>query len=62
MTDHTRTEKIGDDSINFCGRSSQAKNRYDTLQIGLDDANKEQFWEDLDEVVQGIPIEEKIFY
>ena len=29
MTDHTRTEKIGGDSINFCGHPSRAENRYD---------------------------------
>ena len=30
MTDHTRIEKIGGDSIYFCGHPSRAKNRYDT--------------------------------
>ena len=29
MTDHTRTEKIGGDSIDFCGHPSRAGNRYD---------------------------------
>ena len=29
MTDHTYTEKIGGDSINFCGLPSRAGNRYD---------------------------------
>ena len=29
MTDHTRTEKIGGDSINFCGLPSRAGNCYD---------------------------------
>ena len=29
MTDHTRTEKIDGDSINFCVHPSQAENRYD---------------------------------
>jgi len=30
-------------------------------QVGLDEFNKRQFWEDLDEIVQGIPIREKLF-
>ena len=30
-------------------------------QIGLDDASKRKFWDDLDVVMQGIPLEEKIF-
>ena len=30
MIDHTRTEKIGDDSIYICGHPSRAENRYDT--------------------------------
>ena len=30
-------------------------------QIGLDDTSKQQFWEDLDIVMQGIPTEENIF-
>ena len=30
-------------------------------QVGLDELNKRQFWEDLDEIVQGIPIKEKLF-
>ena len=29
MTDHTRTENIGGDSILFCGHPSRAGNRYD---------------------------------
>ena len=29
MTDHTRTEKIGGDSIYFCSHPSRAENRYD---------------------------------
>ena len=29
MIDHTRTEKIGDDSIYFCDHPSRARNRYD---------------------------------
>ena len=29
MIDHTRTEKIGSDSIYFCGLPSRARNRYD---------------------------------
>ena len=29
MTDHTRAEKIGGDSIYFYGHLSRAKNRYD---------------------------------
>ena len=31
------------------------------VQIGLDDASKRQFRDNLDVVMQGIPIEEKIF-
>ena len=31
MTDHTRTEKIGGDSIYFCGHSCRARNRYDKM-------------------------------
>ena len=34
MTDHTRIEKIGGDSINFCGHPSQARNRYDNIIFG----------------------------
>ena len=30
MTDHTRTEKIGGDSIYFLGHPSRVENRYDT--------------------------------
>ena len=30
-------------------------------QIGYDDASKRKFWDDLDVVMQGIPLEEKIF-
>ena len=30
-------------------------------QVGLDESNKRQFWENLDETVQGIPIREKLF-
>ena len=30
-------------------------------QVGLDESSKYQFWEDLDEIVQGIPIREKLF-
>ena len=30
MADHTRTENIGGDSINFCGHPCRAENRYDT--------------------------------
>ena len=33
VTDHTRTEKIGGDSISFCGPPSRAGNRYDNEQI-----------------------------
>ena len=32
-----------------------------TPQVGLDESNKRQFWEDLDEIVQDIPIREKLF-
>ena len=35
MTDHTRTEKIGGNSIYFCGHSSRAGNRYDSLATPL---------------------------
>ena len=35
MTDHTRTEKIGGDSINFYGHPSRAGNRYDSLATPL---------------------------
>jgi len=30
-------------------------------QVGLDESSKRQFWEDLDEIVQCIPIREKLF-
>ena len=30
-------------------------------QVGLDESSKCQFWEDLDEIVQGISISEKFF-
>ena len=30
-------------------------------QVGLDESSKGQFWEDLDEIVQGISIREKFF-
>ena len=30
-------------------------------QVGLDESSKRQFWDDLDEIVQGIPIREKLF-
>ena len=30
-------------------------------QIGLDESSERQFWEDLDEIVQGIPSREKLF-
>ena len=30
-------------------------------QVGLDESSKRQFWEDLDEIVQDIPIREKLF-
>ncbi|XP_058189384.1 uncharacterized protein LOC131306970 [Rhododendron vialii] len=30
-------------------------------QVGLDDLTKEQFWEQMDDVVQGIPFGEKLF-
>ena len=30
-------------------------------QVGLDKSSKYQFWEHLDEIVQGIPIREKLF-
>ena len=30
-------------------------------QVRLDESSKHQFWEDLYEIVQGIPIREKIF-
>ena len=30
-------------------------------QVGLDDLTKEQFWEQLDDVVQGIPVGERLF-
>ena len=33
MTDHTRTEKIGGDSIYFCGLPSRAGNRYDRVLL-----------------------------
>ena len=36
MTDHTRIEKIGGDSIHFCGQTSRAGNRYDSLMIPLE--------------------------
>ena len=35
VIDHTRTEKIGGDSINFCGLPSRAGNRYDSLATPL---------------------------
>ena len=35
MTDHIRTEKIGGDSILFCGHPSRAENRYDSLATPL---------------------------
>ena len=35
MTDHTRTEKIGVDSILFCSHPSLAENRYDKHEKGL---------------------------
>ena len=35
MTDHTRTEKIGGDSINFYDHPSRAGNRYDSLATPL---------------------------
>ena len=31
VTDHTRAEKIGGDSIYFCGHPNRAENRYDSL-------------------------------
>ena len=30
-------------------------------QVGLHESSKRQFWEDLDEIVQGIPSREKLF-
>ena len=30
-------------------------------QVGLDESSKRLFWEDLDEIVQNIPIREKLF-
>ena len=36
MTDYTRTEKIGGDSILFCGHPSRAGNRYDSLATPLE--------------------------
>ena len=30
-------------------------------QVGLDDLTKEQFWEHMDDVVQGIPVGERLF-
>ena len=30
-------------------------------QVGLDEYSKQQFWENLDEIVEGIPIEERFF-
>ena len=36
VTDHTRTEKIGGDSINFCGLPSRAGNRYDIIHMSRD--------------------------
>ena len=30
-------------------------------QVGLDKSSKRQYWEDLDEIVQGIPSREKLF-
>ena len=44
MTNHTHTEKIGGDSINFCGHPSQAKNRYDTEYVAMREATKEMIW------------------
>ena len=35
MTDHTRTKKIGGDSIYFCGHPSRTGNRYDSLATPL---------------------------
>ena len=35
MTDHTRTEKIGGDSIHFYGHPSRVRNRYDSLATPL---------------------------
>ena len=43
MTDHTRTEKIDDDSIYFCDHPSRARNRYDNpnCRVRIDsDENK----------------------
>ena len=44
---------LGDEALNVI-------NAY-APQIGLNDTSKRQFWEDLDEMVQGILIKEKIF-
>ena len=35
MTDHTRIEKIGGDSIYFCGNPCRAENHYDSLATPL---------------------------
>ena len=32
-----------------------------SAQVGLNESSKRQFWEDLDETVQGIPVREKNF-
>ena len=44
MTNHTRPEKIGGDSINFCGHPSRAKNRYDTEYVAITEAATEMIW------------------
>ena len=44
---------LGDEAINVISAYAP--------QIGLNDASKRQFWEDLDVVMQGILVEEKIF-
>ena len=31
------------------------------FQVGLNESSKHQFWENLDEIVQGIPIRENFF-
>ena len=44
---------LGDEAINIIGVYAP--------QICLDDASKWQFWDDLDVVMRGIPLEENIF-
>ena len=44
MIDHIRTEKIGGDSIYFCGHPSQAGNRYDSLATLLGIRESDQYF------------------